>query len=92
MLTAFYRLGIIPGKNIRVASHSNADSPTLLAWHDQITRLEFDLADLVTLLFETLDARMNNEEPDWVLRGNGERVPEWRYSFTPRLIVPKPFL
>lgn len=92
VLMAFYRLGITVGKEVRVATHSNAGSPTLLAWHEQITRLEYDLSDLVTLLFETLDARMNGEEADWVLRGEGERVPEWRYSFTPKRIVPQPFL
>ena len=88
VLMAFYRMGIVPGRDIRIASHTNAGSSALLAWHDQITRLEYDPAQLVALLFETLESLMSGEEPAWLAQG--VRVPEWQFVMEPSLIPAPP--
>ncbi|MBC8140643.1 MAG: LacI family DNA-binding transcriptional regulator [Armatimonadetes bacterium] len=86
VLMALYRLGLRPGKDVRVATHTNAGSSALLAWHPDIIRMENNPAELVRYLFETLDALMNGQTPQWLPQG--ERVPEWRYQINPVLLLP----
>ncbi len=85
-LMALYRIGLRPNRDIKIATHSNAGSTALLAWHPEIIRVEFDPAEIVRYLFETLDAMMNNEAPRWLSRA--VRTPEWMYLVEPSLILP----
>ncbi len=84
LLMALYRLRIEPGTTIRVATHSNAGSMALAAWHHQITRLEYDLTTLVQLMFETLNALIGGEPPSW--EEQAVHVPEKMFMLEPRLI------
>jgi len=85
-LMGLYRLGLRPNQDIKIATHANAGSSVLLAWQDDLIRLEYDFSLLVDLLFKTLDALMNAEQPDW--ESEALRTPEFYYLLVPRLVLP----
>ncbi|MBC7808820.1 MAG: LacI family DNA-binding transcriptional regulator [Akkermansiaceae bacterium] len=87
ILMALYRLGIMPDTDVKIATHANAGSGVLLGWNHQITRLEYDLTQLVRLLFETLDALIGGEKPSW--QEQTVYSPEVTYLLQPRLVRPQ---
>ena len=62
-LMALGRLGDDAKTGIRIATQTNRGSPALLGWEDRLTRLEFDPAEIVATMFETLEALMGGEVP-----------------------------
>lgn len=62
-LMALGRGGLRAGQDIHLVTQANQDSPALLGWEDQITRLQFDPAEIVATMFEALEARMRGEVP-----------------------------
>ena len=87
VLMAMHRLGLRAPKDVRIATHANAGSTALLGWHHEITRMEYDPAEIVRYLFETLDALMNGETPEWLPRAI--RMPEYTYLVDPVLLLPE---
>jgi DNA-binding LacI/PurR family transcriptional regulator len=63
ILSALRPKGIIPGKDITVVTHSNADSPVLLGWESQLSRLEVNPHEVVTTLFDLLEEVMTGNLP-----------------------------
>ena len=86
VLMAMHRLGLRAPRDIQIATQSNAGSNVLLAWHPEITRMEYDPAEIVRYLFETLDALMNGDTPEWLPRAL--RSPEYMCQVDPVLILP----
>lgn len=58
VLMAMQHLGVRVGQDVQVATHANKGSSVLRAWHDDLYRIEYDLAEVVRLMFETLDLLM----------------------------------
>lgn len=85
-LMGMFRTGLQLNRDVRVATHTNAGSTTLLAWQEDLTQLEFDPAEVVRVLFETLDALMNKEHPSW--EATALKMPEFHYALLPRLQLP----
>jgi DNA-binding LacI/PurR family transcriptional regulator len=61
-LAAFRKLGIRPGEDVKIASHSNAGLPLLYGWEDEILLWQADPAQIVASLFATLDRLMAGED------------------------------
>jgi DNA-binding LacI/PurR family transcriptional regulator len=64
VLTAFRELGIAAGKDVKIASHSNATSPQLFGWERELLIWEVDAGEIVTAMFALLDRLMAGERPD----------------------------
>jgi len=64
MLAGLRHCGIVPGKDIAIASHSNAGSPVLYGCEDLLTVIEFDPGDIVRQMFSMLDALMSGGVPN----------------------------
>ena len=75
-LMGFFELGISVGEELQIASYANAGSPTLLGWEKRIYRIEYDIARLVEMLYETLEALMKNGKA----AAMGEFVPELAFD------------
>jgi DNA-binding LacI/PurR family transcriptional regulator len=76
VLVALTRQGIVPGRDVTIATYANAGSPALLGWQDQVIRIEYDLGSLVEMLFETLEDLMDNV-PESLTE---EYIPDFEYS------------
>ncbi|MBC8141851.1 MAG: GntR family transcriptional regulator [Armatimonadetes bacterium] len=63
LMTALQRLGITVGKDVQIATHSNAGSPALLGGEDRITRLELNPAEIVGGMFDTIESLLRGEIP-----------------------------
>jgi hypothetical protein len=63
-LVAFHELGLRPGEDIKIASHSNAGSPLLYRWDKRLMLWQTDAADIVRAMFDLLDRLMAAETPD----------------------------
>ena len=63
-LAALRRFKVAPGEDVQIASHSNAGSPTLLGYEDEIARLEIDPQQVIESLFGLLDSAMAGQTPD----------------------------
>lgn len=53
-LAVLERMGIEVGHDVQIATHSNRGSALLEPYHDRLIRLEFDPAEVVDLMFQTL--------------------------------------
>ena len=60
LLGAMHEAGVPLNGPIRLATHANADSPTLLGWEESLIRLEVSPAKLVALLFDLLEESMKS--------------------------------
>jgi DNA-binding LacI/PurR family transcriptional regulator len=87
LLMALYRLGLRAGRDVQIATHANVGSAALLAWQGELIEMEYDLSELVSALFSTLEALMDGRTPDWA--SNAERLPELHYRLAPRLRRPE---
>jgi hypothetical protein len=86
-LAALQRLGYRIGEDIDFATHLNKGLTVLRPWEDRIWRIEFDVDELVGLLFETLTALLTDPQEALSLRYDIAEV----YGPTPehyRLIQP----
>ena len=63
LLGAMHEAGVAPGRPIRLATHANADSPTLLGWEGSLIRLEVSPARIVARLFDLLEDAMDGAAP-----------------------------
>ena len=57
-LTALAQTGLKIGRDVQIASHTNARSNVLLGYEEKIVLLEIDPADIVAAMFGTLEALM----------------------------------
>jgi|GEM_PF-2743732 len=62
-LSALQRLGIRVGRDLQVASTVNAESPSLLAWEEQIVSVRFSVLEIATVMHTAMDALQQGEEP-----------------------------
>ena len=76
-LTALQRLGIAVSTDLPMITHANAGSPTLIGWTDRLARAEFDPAQLVAAMFDTIERLLR-----------GETVPREPVLIAPRLLLP----
>jgi len=58
-LTALQRLNLSVGQDVKIVSHANAGSPTLLGFEDCLTLVEVSAAELVDAIFGRLEAEIN---------------------------------
>lgn len=63
LLCALSRLGVKPGKDVLVATHSIAGSPILIQWAPELIRAEFDAAAMGRLLARAARAVGQNQDP-----------------------------
>jgi DNA-binding LacI/PurR family transcriptional regulator len=64
LLTGLGKLGVVIGRDVQIASHANAGSPALLGWEEELTLMEVDPAEIVSLMFSLLETCMDGEEPE----------------------------
>jgi DNA-binding LacI/PurR family transcriptional regulator len=62
-LSALTELGLVPGKDVRIASHTNVGSDLLAGHEAHLDRLEIDGAAIVESLFDTLELLMSGRPP-----------------------------
>jgi DNA-binding LacI/PurR family transcriptional regulator len=62
-LSALQRLGIRVGRDLQVASTVNAESPSLLAWDEQIVSVRFSVLEIARVMHTAMDALRQGEEP-----------------------------
>jgi DNA-binding LacI/PurR family transcriptional regulator len=70
------KLGLWPGKDVAVASHSNVGSPLLHGWEEDLILWQMDAGELATALFSLLDQVMAGEVPEAQVRYVDECFPE----------------
>ena len=63
-LVALSRLGIEPGRDVLIASHSNVGSPILYGWEDRLLLWKVDSNQIVETMFSLLDRLMTGERPE----------------------------
>jgi DNA-binding LacI/PurR family transcriptional regulator len=87
ILTAFDRLGIRTGYDVRVATFAVAESPVLLPWIDHVSRIEFELHEIVDAMLEGVLSLADKRQPRWIkkARSAGPNMPEVIYNVQPRL-------
>lgn len=57
-------MGLQPGKDLMIATHSNLGSPTLLGYESEIIRLEYDIQMLIDGLVYAAKSLMAGKSPD----------------------------
>ena len=62
VLTALQSLGVEVGRDVKIATHANKNSPTLQQ-QSGVTRLEIDPAEIVETTFSLLETLMNGQTP-----------------------------
>lgn len=62
-LSAFAKLGVRVGQDVIVASHANAGSQVLLGHEDELTRIEYNPAEVVEAMFDMLETLMDGKTP-----------------------------
>ena len=76
VLAALRQIGIRPGIDIQIASHSNPGSPVLYGWENQLLLWQVDPEEIVTAMFAILDRLMAGETPDKPVVYIEQRFPE----------------
>lgn len=61
-LTALSQMRVAVGKDVRIATHTNRGSDVLLGYEDKISTLAIDPAEIVTALFDQLEALLDKRE------------------------------
>jgi DNA-binding LacI/PurR family transcriptional regulator len=92
-LMALDRLGVAVGRDVRVTTHANLGSPTLLGWQDRLTRIEYDPGEVVSALFDVLAALLRGGEgldrlPLVQAENLGVPAKEFVWTIQPRVIRP----
>lgn len=62
-LLASQKLGVRVGSDVKVASHANVGSPTLLGHEEDLTLLEVNSSELVQAMFAQLESLMDGQVP-----------------------------
>jgi DNA-binding LacI/PurR family transcriptional regulator len=62
-LAAMERMGLVPGKDLKIACETNLGSPILFGHQDQLTRLELDPEEIVLTMLRVLDDIMMGRLP-----------------------------
>lgn len=73
-MTAFSKLNLKPGIDIKIATHANKGSTALLGYEDDLTLVQVDVAELVDTMYEMLETRIA-----------GKELPLQRVSLVPHL-------
>lgn len=63
-MQAFYELGIRIGQDVQIVSHANRGSSTLFGIEKYITRVEFDPAEIIQVMFDQLEKLMDGQPPE----------------------------
>jgi DNA-binding LacI/PurR family transcriptional regulator len=63
-LAAMHRLGIVPGRDVMIGTHSNRGSTILRGYEDLLIRSEFDPLEIVRAMFAKLDRLMAGIRPE----------------------------
>jgi DNA-binding LacI/PurR family transcriptional regulator len=82
-LPALNRLGLRPGRDVRIATHANVGSPVLLGWEEDLILVEVDPAELVERMVALLE-RLMDEHTAGILQSTAEGEGTWE-SVMPRL-------
>ena len=64
VLGAMRKLGIQPGHDIKIASHSNAGSPVLFGWEEDLILWQADPAEIARAIYMQLDTLMSGEKTE----------------------------
>ena len=62
-LSGLRKLGILPRRDITIASHANEDSPVLIGEEDDLVLLEYSAQAVASALFRILEKLMDGERP-----------------------------
>ena len=95
LLMAMDRHGLRVGRDVHVATQSNRHSPALLGWEPAITRIEFDPAEIVSTMFDALEALLRGETPAGATPAPDDpnlpdyHPPEKHLPTRPRIIPPE---
>lgn len=85
--------GVELGGDVQVATQTNYESPSLLAWQDRIVRMEFRVAEIAETMHAALEALIQKQEPSnrWehATWATGEEGPSRLAMISPQLIMPK---
>lgn len=73
-LAALHRLGVVPGRDVAIASIANRESPILLGHEAELFLIEYDPREFVEAMFSRLEDLMD-----------GKPTPEGAISIVPRL-------
>ena len=63
-LTAISQLGIVPGRDVQIASHTNVGSQVLFGYENSLVFLEIDPSKVAEAMFELLETLMRGETPE----------------------------
>lgn len=63
-LTALSQIGVVPGRDVQIASHTNKGSQTLFGYDKSLAILEIDPAEVAAAMFELLETLMRGETPE----------------------------
>jgi DNA-binding LacI/PurR family transcriptional regulator len=63
-LTALSQIGVVPGRDVQIASHTNKGSQTLFGYDKSLAILEIDPAEVAAAMFELLETLMRSETPE----------------------------
>lgn len=63
-LTALAQLGIRPGHDVQIASHTNVGSQTLFGYEKSLVLLDIDPSQVAAAMFEMLETLMSGEIPE----------------------------
>jgi DNA-binding LacI/PurR family transcriptional regulator len=62
VMPALQKLGVVPNRDIILASHANTDSPVLQAYEDDLILVEYDTGEVVQTMFDSLETLLRGEE------------------------------
>jgi DNA-binding LacI/PurR family transcriptional regulator len=63
VIPALLESGIVPNRDLIIASHANAGSPVLRAYEDDLMLIEYNSAEIVQIMFDQLEALLRGEAP-----------------------------
>lgn len=63
VLAALAKAGVVPGRDLEIASHANSGSPILRGYEDDLTLIEFDSGEIVQAMFDQLATLERGEVP-----------------------------
>lgn len=78
-MTALQKRGIVPNRDVVIASHANSNSPVLRAYEEDLTLIEYNSGEIVQAMFDHLDT---------LLRGESVKLPH--IQIEPKIRFPKP--
>jgi len=64
-LVALQKLGITPGSDLKIATHTNVGSSVLIGFEEGLTLIEYDPQDVVSGMFDLLETLMRGDTPHY---------------------------